>query len=128
MRRRELDTDWLVDESGNIAAQFTYRDDKKHWEIRTRKERHWTLVGLRHCSRSTRREMLGFNADGSGIIVRFMVNGDPEWRPLNLSDNTWGLPLAQGAAFSRIIEDRKTGRIIGGIHRDRQQRIRIFRQ
>ena len=112
---RENDTDWLVDESGNIAAQFAYRDDKKQWEIRTRKERHWTMVASGIAPIDTPR-MVGFNAAGTGIIVRFVVDGDPAWRTLNLSDNSWGPPLAHGASFSRTIEDRKTGRIIGGIH------------
>jgi dipeptidyl aminopeptidase/acylaminoacyl peptidase len=111
---REPDTDWLVDESGNIAAQFTYHDDKKLWEIKTRKERHWTVVASGTAAIDTP-DMLGFNADGSGILVRFLVNGDPQWRPLNLSDNTWGPALARGASFSRTIKDRKTGRIIGGV-------------
>jgi dipeptidyl aminopeptidase/acylaminoacyl peptidase len=111
---REPDTDWLMDESGNIAAQFTYHDDKKLWEIKTRKERHWTVVASGTAAIDTP-HMLGFNADGSGILVRFLVNGDPQWRPLNLSDNTWGPALARGASFSRTIEDRKTGRIIGGV-------------
>jgi pimeloyl-ACP methyl ester carboxylesterase len=112
---REPDTDWLVDESGNIAAQFTYHDDKKLWEIRTRKDRHWTLAASGIAPIDTP-EMIGFNGDGSGIIVRFVVDGRPEWRPLNLSDNTWGPPIAHGASFSATIEDRKTGRIIGGVH------------
>ena len=97
---REPATDWLVDESGNIAAQFTYHDEKKLWEIKTRKERHWTLVASGIAPIDTP-DMLGFNADGSSIVVRFTVNGEPEWRPLNLSDNTWGSPLARGASFTR---------------------------
>jgi dipeptidyl aminopeptidase/acylaminoacyl peptidase len=111
---KEPDTDWLMDESGNIAAQYTYHDDKKLWEIKTRKDRHWTVVASGTAAIDTP-NMLGFNADGSGILVRFVVNGDPQWRPLNLSDNTWGPALARGASFSRTIKDRKTGRIIGGV-------------
>ena len=112
---REPDTEWLVDESGNIAAQFTYHDDKKLWEIKTRKDRHWNLAASGIAPIDTP-DMIGFSADGNAIIVRFEVDGDPQWRPLNLSDNTWGPPLAHGASFSRTIEDRKTGRIIGGVH------------
>lgn len=111
---REPDTEWLMDESGSIAAQFIYHDEKKLWEIKTHKDRHWTLVASGLSAIDTP-DMLGFNADGSAILVRFVVNGDPQWKPLNLSDNTWGTALASGAAFSRTIEDRKTGRIIGGV-------------
>jgi len=111
----EPDTEWLVDEEGKIAAQFTYHDSKKLWEIRTHKNGHWTLAAS-GTAPIDMPDMLGFSADGGALIVRFVVNGDPEWRPLNLSDSTWGPPLAKGASFSRVIEDRKTGRIIGGIH------------
>lgn len=110
---REPGTEWLLDAAGNIAAQYTYHDDKKLWEIKTRKDRHWTVVASGTAAIDTP-DMIGFNADGSSVLVRFVVNGDPQWRPLNLSDNSWGSALANGTAFIRRIEDRKTGRIIGG--------------
>jgi dipeptidyl aminopeptidase/acylaminoacyl peptidase len=108
-------TEWFIDENGNTAVQFTYHDAKKLWEIKTRKDRHWTAVASGTAAIDTP-DIIGFNADGSGILVRFVVNGDPQWRPLILSDNSWGPSLANGKSFSRVIEDRKTGRIIGGIH------------
>ncbi len=110
----EPDTQWLLDQSGNIAAQFSYRDEKKHWEIKTHKNGHWTVVASGIAPIDTP-DMLGFSADGGGIIVRFLVDGDPQWKTLNLSDNTWGEPLGKGAVFANVIEDRKTGRIIGGV-------------
>jgi len=110
----EPDTEWLVGEAGTIAAQFSYHDDKKLWEIKARKNGHWSTVASGAAAIDTP-DIMGFSADGSAIIVRFVINGDPQWKPLNLSDNTWGPPLANGASFSRTIEDRKTGRIIGGI-------------
>jgi len=111
----EPSTDWLMDESGNIAAQLTYYDAKNLWVIKTHKDGHWTPVGSGKAAIDMP-HMLGFGADGSAIIVQFLVNGDPQWRPLNLSDNTWGPPLGRGASFSQVIEDRKSGRILGGIH------------
>jgi dipeptidyl aminopeptidase/acylaminoacyl peptidase len=110
----EPDTEWLMDDSGKIAAQLTYHDAKKLWEIKTRKNTHWTLVASGTAAIDTP-DLLGFSADGSGILVRFVVNGDPQWKALNLADNSWGAPLAHGAAFAHVVEDRKTGRIIGGV-------------
>jgi dienelactone hydrolase len=110
----EPSTDWLMDESGNIAAQLTYYDAKNLWVIKTHKDGHWTPVASGTAAIDTP-HMLGFSANGSAIIVQFLVNGDPQWRPLNLSDNTWGAPLAKGASFFRVIEERQTGRIIGGV-------------
>ncbi len=104
-------TDWLIDESGKATAQLVYHDSKKLWEIKVHKDNHWIQVASGTAAIDTP-DILGFNADGSAIIVRFMENGDPVWKPLNLRDNTWGPSMAE---FSRIIEDRKSGRIIGGV-------------
>jgi dipeptidyl aminopeptidase/acylaminoacyl peptidase len=111
----EPNTDWLMDESGHIAAQFVYHDDKKLWEVKTRKDTRWTLVASGTAAIDIP-DLLGFSADGASLIVRFVQNGDPIWKPLNLKDNTWGAPLDRGSSFSRVIEDRKSGRIIGGVH------------
>jgi hypothetical protein len=107
-------TDWLLDASGRIAAQFSYRDDKQQWNLRTHKDSHWVLAASGTATLDVP-EMMGFNADGTAIIVRFIENGDPVWKPLNLKDNTWGPALDEGAAFSSVLENRKTGRIIGGV-------------
>jgi dipeptidyl aminopeptidase/acylaminoacyl peptidase len=110
----EPGTDWLMDESGHIAARFVYRDDKKLWEIKTHNDNHWTLAASGSAAIDMP-DLLGFSADGSALIVRFVENGDGVWKPLTLKDNTWGQPLEKGAAFSHVIEDRKSGRIIGGV-------------
>jgi dipeptidyl aminopeptidase/acylaminoacyl peptidase len=107
------ETDWLVDESGNIAARMVYLDDKKRWEIRSHNEGSWAVTASGSAAIDVPR-VLGFSADGADIIVRFLENGNPVWKPLNRKDNTWGSPLAKGMSFSRVIEDRKSGRIIGG--------------
>jgi dipeptidyl aminopeptidase/acylaminoacyl peptidase len=111
----EQDTDWLLDESGQIAAQYTYRDTKKTWEIKARKDGHMTLVASGTAAIDAP-EVLGYSTDGTAIIVRFTENGDPVWKPLNIKDGSWGPPIEKGASFSSVIEDGKTGRIIGGIH------------
>lgn len=110
----EPDTDWLLDESGRIAAQFVYHDNTKLWDIKARKDDHLTLVASGTAPIDIPR-LLGFNADGTAIIVRFIENGDSVWKPLYVKDGTWGPPLEKGAAFAGVIEDRKSGRIIGGV-------------
>jgi acetyl esterase/lipase len=108
------DTGWLIDESGHVAAESVYNDDKKLWEIRTHRDNHWTLAAKGTASIDTPR-VIGFSADGAALIVRFLENGDPVWKPLNLKDNSWGPPLGKGAAFAGVIAERKSGRIIGGV-------------
>jgi pimeloyl-ACP methyl ester carboxylesterase len=109
----EPDTDWLLDESGQVAAKFLYHNDKKVWEIKTKNEGHWTLAASGTVPIDVPYP-LGFSADGSGIIVRFTENGEPIWKSLNRKDNTWSAPLGKGMAFTSVIGERQTGRIVGG--------------
>jgi dipeptidyl aminopeptidase/acylaminoacyl peptidase len=107
-------TDWLIDESGRIAAQLVYHDKSKLWEIRARKDDRLTLVASGTAAIDVP-NVLGFSADGTAIIVCFIENGDSMWKPLYVRDGTWGAPLEKGAAFAGVLEDRKSGRIIGGV-------------
>jgi dipeptidyl aminopeptidase/acylaminoacyl peptidase len=107
-------TQWTVDESGHVAAEFTYHDAEKKWELLVRKGDRMSAIA----SGKVEIEMpsvQGFSADGDSIIMEFTENSVPLWRPLSLKDGSWGEPLAKGAAFSRVIQDRKSGRIVGGV-------------
>jgi dipeptidyl aminopeptidase/acylaminoacyl peptidase len=106
-------TDWLVDESGRIAVQYVYRDEMKTWEIKSRKNDRMTTVA-RGIAAIDVPSVLGFNSTGDSVLVEFIENGDPVWKPLSLKDGSWGSPLGEGEAFTATIEDRKTGHIIGG--------------
>lgn len=107
-------TEWLVDDSGRIAVQFTYYDQKKKWELKSRRNDRLTSVANGDAAIDVP-SVLGFSDSGDSILVQFIENGDPVWKPLMLEDGSWGPPIENGAAFSGTIEDRKTGRIIGGV-------------
>ncbi len=104
---------WLIDEAGQIPAQFSYYDKDQLWEIRTQKDNRWTRAASGTAAIDPP-EMLGFNADGSAIIVRFVENGSSVWKSLDLRTNAWSAPLDKSDMFSEVVEDRKTGRIVGG--------------
>jgi dipeptidyl aminopeptidase/acylaminoacyl peptidase len=106
-------TRWLLDESGKIAARTVYRESTKTWEILTHKDGQWTTAASSKAEIDLPR-MLGFTADGAGIVVEFTVDGDAQWRTLNLADKTWGAPLGEGAVFASVLADRRSGRIVGG--------------
>jgi dipeptidyl aminopeptidase/acylaminoacyl peptidase len=105
---------WLLDESGRIAAQTVYDNDKKKWEIRIHNADGMTVAASGTAALDIP-EIMGFSAAGDAIIVQFFENGDPVWKPLFLKDKSWGAPLDSGASFDRVIADRNTGRIVGGI-------------
>ncbi len=110
----EPSTTWLVDGAGRIAAEFVYRDERKVWELRSRQHDRLTVSAGGNAAIDVP-SMLGFDVSGDSILVQFIENGDPVWKPLLLKDGSWGAPLEKGAAFRSVIEDRTTGRIIGGV-------------
>jgi dipeptidyl aminopeptidase/acylaminoacyl peptidase len=121
LRARLLDkaavpqTSWLVDESGQIAAHFSYYSDNKNWQISARKNDRLTPISNGTAAIDIP-SLVGFSADGSSIITRFIKSGNSVWMPLSIQTGTWGEPLSQGDSFSKIIADRQSGRILGGAH------------
>jgi dipeptidyl aminopeptidase/acylaminoacyl peptidase len=116
---------WLLDADGRIAAQASYDNEHKKWEIRTRNNDHMIVAASGTADIEVPR-LIGFSAAGDAIIVEFLENGDPVWKPLFLKDNAWGPPLEKGASFDRAIEERTTGRIVGGIPDINDARLVFF--
>jgi dipeptidyl aminopeptidase/acylaminoacyl peptidase len=110
----EFQTGWLVDESGRVAAKFVFHDLAKKWELLVSRDDRMTVAASGQAEIDIP-SVRGLSADGDSIIMEFIENGDPVWKPLHLKDGSWGEPLAKGAAFASVILDRKTGRIVGGI-------------
>jgi dipeptidyl aminopeptidase/acylaminoacyl peptidase len=106
--------EWFIDDVGRIEVQFDYYDQQKQWALKSRKDDRLTVVASGTASIDLPL-VLGFSTSGDAVLVQFIENGDPVWKPLSLKDGSWGPPLEKGAIFSSSIEDRKTGRIIGGI-------------
>ncbi len=59
--------------------------------------------------------IVGFNPTGDAIWVQFVEDGEIVWKSLSPSAGTWGPPLDPEHIFVETINDRKTGRIVGGI-------------
>jgi len=124
-------TRWMVDDAGNIAADFIYRedanhhDDQKQWELQLGGANGMRTVATGSAPLDVP-QIVGFSHDGDAIVVRFVDDGEPVWKPLSLKDGTWGAPLAQGEAFTRAIVDRKSGRIIGGAQGTDDSRFVFF--
>ena len=109
------DADWLVDESGHVAAKYNYSDDQKQWEIKARKDGRMLQIATGKAAIDTP-GIIGFDAEGTSIIAQFASNGDWVWKPLSIKDSVWGEALDRGKTFYNPIEERRTGRIIGGSH------------
>ncbi len=108
---------WLVDDSGRVAAEFAYHDDQKAWEIYTRRDDHLSKAAGGHADIDIP-SMVGFSQSGDSLLVEFREQDDWVYKPLFFKDATWGAPLGKDKPFARLLTDRKTGRVIGGIHGD----------
>jgi dipeptidyl aminopeptidase/acylaminoacyl peptidase len=107
-------TDWLLDEAGGVAVEFTYHDGKKTWGIRTHRDNRMVTVASGQEAIDPP-SLLGFDSTGEQAIVAFVEKGEAVWRPISLKDGVLGAPLAQGASLQSVITDPRNSRIIGGV-------------
>ncbi len=113
---RASTTQWLVDASGKIAAEFSYRDEQKAWRLYTRRDDHLTQAAAGQAAIDLP-SMIGFSQNGDSLLVEFREQDDWECKPLLFKDATWGPPLGKDGSFQRFFTDRKSGRVIGGVRR-----------
>jgi dipeptidyl aminopeptidase/acylaminoacyl peptidase len=106
--------EWLIDESGKIAAEFDYRDEQMAWALYTRRDDRMTQVAAGN-EPIDLPEMVGFSQSGDALLVAFHEQSDWVCKPLLLKDATWGPPLEKGESFQRFLTDRKSARVIGGV-------------
>jgi dienelactone hydrolase len=115
---------WVLDDSGEVAGDVLYFEDRKEWDLKLRRDGRLQVVesGTALIDTPT---IVGFNPAGDAIWVQFLENGEAVWKPLSATDGTWGPPLDPSQILIETIKDRKTGRILGGITRDARLHERL---
>ncbi len=98
---------WLVDETGEVAAEEDYDESSQLWRVLDRREGEARLheIASGHEAIDVP-SLLGFGPDPGTLLMESTENGDPVWRLLSLRDGTFGPPMAQRAALEQPIEDR----------------------
>ena len=114
---------WVLDDSGEVAGDILYFEDRKEWDLKLRRNGRLQVVATGTALIDTP-QIVGFNPAGDAIWVQFLENGETVWKPLSATAGTWGPPLDASQMFVETIKDRKTGRILGGFARD--QRVVFF--
>lgn len=109
------DTGWLVDAAGQVATESRYDDERQQWTLYARRDGHMRQVATETVALDPP-EVLGFDASGDSLIVRFVEDDRVIWKPWNLKQAAWGDPLGDGKSFIRRMWNEKTGRIVGGSH------------
>ncbi|HUN25626.1 MAG TPA: alpha/beta fold hydrolase [Steroidobacteraceae bacterium] len=106
---------WLVDGSGEIAAEEDYAERGQRWSIKIRRG------GILQPAASGEAgievpDLMGFGPTSDTLLVQSLENGDPVWRLLSMTDGTFGPPMAERRTLETPIEDPTTHRLVGGVH------------
>jgi dipeptidyl aminopeptidase/acylaminoacyl peptidase len=118
-------TQWLVDESGRVAAEHIYSDIDKVWKVMLYTDDRARVVASGKESIDVP-SVVGFDSSGRSILMSFVQDGNAVWRALLMTDGSMGEPLAKGETFRRALVDRKSGRVIGGVHDLEEMRYFFF--
>jgi len=109
--------EWLVGETGEIAAEEDYDQPQQHWRILDRRDGQLREVASGKEPIDIPR-LLGFGPEPGTLLVESTENRDAVWRLLSLKDGTFGPAMAERDSLESPIEDRQTYRMIGGVHVD----------
>lgn len=111
--------DWVVDSTGNVAADETFDEGLQRWTLRAR-----TNGGVMHDvvsgtgSVDTPR-FGGYGPRADTVLVEQLQDRKPAWRLLSLEDGKLGVPVPDSVAFTSPVEDSYEARQIGFIREGR---------
>jgi dipeptidyl aminopeptidase/acylaminoacyl peptidase len=112
---------WFVDSDGHIVGEQRYRNESQLWTLIVHSSDHsmHSVTGREAIDVPT---IEGIAPDGRSLWVKVFQDENWIWKPLSLSDASWGdsPPVAQG--LDSLIRERYSGHIIGGrVFTDRLQ-------
>ena len=108
---------WLVDETGEVAAEEEYDQQRQRWRMLERRDGRMQEIASGHEPIDTP-DLLGFGPEPGTLLMQMTEDGDPVWRQLSLKDGTFGPSMTERDSLEEPIEDRLTYRMIGGVHVD----------
>lgn len=111
----EITMEWIIDGAGEIAAEEDYYERDRRWSLRYRRDGKLQEAAFGHEAIDLP-QLLGFGPSEDTLLLSSRENGDSIWRLFSLKDGSLGQPMAQRASLEEPIEDRRTHRMIGGVH------------
>lgn len=106
---------WLVNEQGEVSIEEDYDPDSQRWWLTQRQGGRYQEVASGH-EPIDFPQLLGFGPEPGTVLMQAIENGDPVWRLLSLQDGRFGPPMAEHKSLTAPIEDRRSYRMIGGVH------------
>jgi dipeptidyl aminopeptidase/acylaminoacyl peptidase len=116
---------WLVDSTGHVVAEQTYDEREQEWELRIRHNGHLERAAGGHAAIDVP-HLLGFGPTPDTLLMQAVEDGNPVWKLVSLADGTFGPAMAERKTLEAPIEDRRTHRMIGGVHIDEARHYVFF--
>jgi dipeptidyl aminopeptidase/acylaminoacyl peptidase len=93
---------WLIDDTGEVAAEQSYVESGQRWEIRVFHGGHpaETASGTAPIDAA---HMLGLTADGTSIIVALVEDDHVVWKTLARRDASWGPDVAADRTLTGLV-------------------------
>jgi len=108
---------WLVDRDGRVVAEASYAEKEHRWSLFVKRNSEWEEAIAEQGSVDLP-SLQSFGATDDTFLIALVKKGRSWWSSYSLKDRTWGPLPDQGQGFSTPIEDRLTGRLIGGSYID----------
>ncbi len=105
---------WVADAQGAPAAEYGYNQKRKYWSVRIKQGGTWREAYGEQASIESP-SVWGISPDGGALIIRFLHGGRFIFKPMSLKDGSFGAPIEAYQAFSNVLTDPVTHRIIGGV-------------
>jgi len=104
--------EWVVNDSGDIVAERDYFERDKRWAIRlfSGGRLHQTISGIAAIDAP---DILGLSVQEDALIVELTESAGIAWKPLLLSDGTWGPELAGDETLNELLLKEGSRRMIG---------------
>jgi dipeptidyl aminopeptidase/acylaminoacyl peptidase len=101
-----------VNDSGDIVAERDYFENERRWSIRLFNggHTHQTISGIAAIDAP---DILGLSAREDALIVALTEPAGTVWKPLLLSDGTWGPELAGSESVTELLLKEGSQRMIG---------------
>ena len=116
---------WLVGGDGEVVAEQDYDEKDQRWALKIRREGHLQEAVFGHEAIDFPR-ILGFGPSPDTLLILSIEGEESMWRLLSLKDGTLGTPMAEHKLLNAPIEDRRTYRVIGGVHTGDDARYEFF--
>jgi dipeptidyl aminopeptidase/acylaminoacyl peptidase len=106
---------WLIDDNGEVAAEQSYYERNKEWQVRLYRGGH-PAESVRGTAAIDAADMIGLSSDGQSIVVAVFEDDAYRWKLLSRKDASWAGRFQANHDVNRSLSLAGSNRLIGAAH------------